>query len=683
MNKKVLLFIFIGLTFLYFLITPIAIAIADQDDPDDLGPLGCCCNIKTGEVYSSLSDTSSTYSLYCDLVEGKITFTPLSEIEHFTDCEKYCKSLVEDTVRLIVNVIDTQGKPIHGANVQAIPIKNGQKQPYSMYSGKTNKSGQVVFTLIKTKYEIIASVSSCSARETIDLSNAVDSEKITLQIDITPCQTSCLCVEWGECHEENGEWIMNCTDTSPEGCTPLVSVLPCQPSIEQTCGNGEFEPWAEEECDESAGVSCSNGPCIHCMCVVDETCGNGICDNGEDSYTCPMDCSQCDLSTVNFDREIQVIHIPGILELDVEAPSLNNAGCDIHSPLLYRNDSDNPMFTSLGIVMPGETYIDKNIQPDTYYCYNYTVTLRDELGHQKTLSTMKCVFSGNSSCFREPLNTSRTGCIDKKFASCDEYNILTITPCPEGSWCILRDGGGVCVNNTVCENCNSLFGDFAYIDLIVPKPDGDGVISCPGLDMCFLVPATSGVDAYMHCGLIDSCYDYPDKESCEVNPCSISGNCEWIDISQDLGLGICRPSDMGLQRCEECNERDDCNSLLCENYGEGCYYSNGVCLSWWNMTCSDYTSQDDCTGGSNRDISIYWSSDQILSTSTNILNPSGDKVGLGTCVWSNDICYKDADNYKLSLGDQDNCTRHDCLTDNYPPETVLDYHYFKMKQYMI
>ncbi|MCD6589577.1 hypothetical protein J7K74_00070, partial [Candidatus Woesearchaeota archaeon] len=216
MNKKVLLFTFMGLLFLYLLVAPITIAVQDAD-LDDPGELGCCCNIKTGEVYSSRFDGSTTYLEYCDLGEEIVEFTPLSDIEDFVDCEDYCRSFLGNTVRLVVNVKNTEGVLISGANVQVKPIFEAGVQPMppsedlflpSSRSGSTDNNGQVVFNyLTRWNYTVTASIyNKCSNSTDINLD---EDKEITLQIDITPCQTSCLCVEWGECHEENGEWIMN------------------------------------------------------------------------------------------------------------------------------------------------------------------------------------------------------------------------------------------------------------------------------------------------------------------------------------------------------------------------------------------------------------------------------------------------------------------------------------------
>jgi cysteine-rich repeat protein len=69
-------------------------------------------------------------------------------------------------------------------------------------------------------------------------------------------------------------------------CDPDEDVFSCPEDCSPVCGNGVLEP--TEECDDGGtadGDGCSSS------CTVEEYCGNGTIDPGEDVFSCPEDVS--------------------------------------------------------------------------------------------------------------------------------------------------------------------------------------------------------------------------------------------------------------------------------------------------------------------------------------------------------------------------------------------------------
>jgi len=73
----------------------------------------------------------------------------------------------------------------------------------------------------------------------------------------------------------------------------IIAIFPGCGNVENNpCGNGVCEPGYEEtcltcsiDCGCTQGETCQNG-----VCITSGLCGNGSCDMGEDTQSCPQDC---------------------------------------------------------------------------------------------------------------------------------------------------------------------------------------------------------------------------------------------------------------------------------------------------------------------------------------------------------------------------------------------------------
>ncbi len=673
--SKYFIFIsFVLISLLLFLPSPRANSPSSQE-------LGCCCNREAGTIQVGDMIYGTTIESHCPVSE-QVAFTNFSQVqsEGYGNCEAYCILNNPEVQQLTITVVDQNNNPIPQASVI---LDAG-------VSGYTSEDGSITFWVIPDNYTAEITKEGCYVTYEIIWEITSQPLSVVVQLDTSSC-LSCECLQWSECqyNEELGSPVMTCLQASSPECE--LPTIPCLLPPQSTCGNGNLE--YGEECETSQ--DCGGNPCVGCMCINENTCGNGICDEGETPQDCPIDCTSCDVETINSSiQDISITHSRGELLLNVNLPSVPD-DCTFVTASLKKGENTTPIdqYTNLGFVSPGETYVDTQIQAEKTYCYLYEMKFKDDEENIFTISRRNCEYSGDEECFLPPLNERDSYCYNFDIATCDQNNRFNIEDCEEGTWCVSSGGEAQCVNNSVCDKCNSLFGNFYYIDFLVPTGSGSQVTQCSNLyqsqsPICFLSPVKSGTDAYKHCGLVSNCYDYKTKEACVENACNVDqpSGCEWVDLDSQLSLGVCRPADENLQRCEECNELENCNELLCENFGEGCYYSTtsqnrrGLCLSWWNMSCKDYDSQQDCIGspGVNRSISTWWGWDEnndyyLLGNSTNILSPSHDRFGFGICVWQNGACYRDADNLQLVENDGYGYNDRTFSPDYYPPNTSISY----------
>ena len=163
------------------------------------------------------------------------------------------------------------------------------------------------------------------------------------------------------------------------------------------------------------------------------------------------------------------------------------------------------------------------------------------------------------------------------------------------------------------------------------------------------------------CDLVKSCFDYRSELACNQDACGI-GNCKWLPIVPDLGLGICTQIGYDKEdKCDLCNQpflSGKCSSQQCQELGK-CRFdqSTKTCLKCsTGLTCYNYTDKYSCDS--------TW-----LDPATNQIVPSKDHCGLGTCRWTGIECIKDGDaDYK------DDCSLTDskCRGDNKRPETTIE-----------
>ncbi len=620
--------------------------------------IGCCC--KDGEIFSASLPLGLEKSSNCD-ADFSSAITDNNGIiidgSHYNSCEEFCRQSNGKTIIFIVR--DENNTYAKGITIEVFN-DNGL-----VTSGTTNDNGEFTTKLLEGAYIVKLKKYSCSSQESIRITeNDEDPKKIELSINLDGCR-DCSCLQWGECVEEDGKLIMHCLNIQGD-CDDLT--VPCITPEEDKCGNGVLDPGEQCEIINNEIESNINGcqGCNHCICTILNSCGNGVCDDGESYNTCPIDCKICNLNEeIHFNEDLIINHYVGEPKITISIPSISTS-CEIKERLLVINTSGNKR----KINNPRDS-VDIDVLLDHYYTINYTVVLSD--GHEsKELSIAKTIFSGNHSCFEEPLKTNRKGCIDGKKAVCDNENVLILTPCENGRCIINNDNELTCSDPGICEKCNALTGNYAFIDPFI-EIDG-GRKSCSDLSFigyCLKRNLFYGLFAYKSCSYVNSCYDYESEDSCISDSCNLGMDCEWVNSID--GRGVCRPKNEELVKCEECNNREDCDSALCSAYGDNCFYNGQTCLSPWNLTCRDYLNENDCIGGLNREVDTNWVNlYEINGDSTNHLTPSNDARKLGICVWHNDQCFRDADNYQLINNDGDNCVNRDCQTDIVPPETSFN-----------
>ncbi|RKX81054.1 MAG: hypothetical protein DRP57_12335, partial [Spirochaetes bacterium] len=306
-----------------------------------------------------------------------------------------------------------------------------------------------------------------------------------------------------------------------------------------------------------------------------------------------------------------------------------------------------------------------------------------------------CTDTGLLECYNRGENAAWCSEEDPhSYYSCDDCYKIQSQSCPDNELCF---GSGECKPPANCSACNGIFAMYAFLNLQIPYNNVQTLFcnELPGQGVCTLDKTNTIEDAYKSCSEVRSCYDYDSKQACNQDACNITG-CEWVDISQSLGIGVCRPQDETLRNCNECNEKPWCNKLVCSYYGN-CYwdgdannledgfysalglpYPPGKCLNRDQVICRIYDTQQDCEDTQLLNISNY---------DNHIITPSNDSMHLGLCRWViiNDYgkCIKDAD---LSNTNEDDCfeagffpgdetqneTFRTCFYDYTPPFTTLE-----------
>ncbi|MFC1691769.1 hypothetical protein ACFL0W_06335 [Nanoarchaeota archaeon] len=202
----------------------------------------------------------------------------------------------------------------------------------------------------------------------------------------------------------------------------------------------------------------------------------------------------------------------------------------------------------------------------------------------------------------------------------------------------------------------------------------------------------------------------PSGDDCGV------GQCEWVESTNfsELGVGLCRPKEFEKQSCNFCqyaNEykqdlgnsqpSDDnpyynkfnspnmfhpnstynrifgkCTEEMCHMHG-WCYWdeSKATCAGPADAKCPMYKRQNDCTGSSGNDATVFASYDSLnrrFKGNNNITFRSEDYFELGVCMWNSTelTCHRNADN-DSAVYLEDNCidlVHHQDIT---PPITVV------------
>ncbi len=319
------------------------------------------------------------------------------------------------------------------------------------------------------------------------------------------------------------------------------------------------------------------------------------------------------------------------------------------------------------------------------------------------------------------------------------------------------NGHTVCGQEMICDYCNSLFGMNSYLgDLQVYYNDGftKSLVPCSNAEIsaaasisfaptCYPKSTTTVADELDDCSEVRSCYDYHDEESClaysQQGHCgNLQNTCEWKSlnagtnaesIGEELGIGVCVPTDTDLQDCDRCNDDKQnspgCTESLCYIYStdDSCYYDDdnsypqiaempGMCRNSDEMGCAYYDTQEDCINsdysantnctnplGCNAIVDVDYEVDPSTQRreGTHVFTQrSKDRFDYGSCQWypgygiQEPKCFKNTDNYLrptpstpyFSFNDDcfegnpffsspNNYPSLRCFSDNIPPTTTI------------
>jgi len=358
-------------------------------------------------------------------------------------------------------------------------------------------------------------------------------------------------------------------------------------------------------------------------------------------------------------------------------------------------------------------YTDTIVQADTNYCYKLTVVFNESIPiESRTANITACNSTGSRRCIDGLGMTS--WCDGNTAVSCQADNSLNSTDCSAGSTqkrCIVTNGVATCNDQALCDKCNELFGIFGYQGYIIKTgtPIADGSeeyyrIMCPSLqhrlsekkdigtdlDGCYMDYTLTTVDKAYSCSNVSTCYDYFSESSCETDYCKKFtlgldnvNQCQWINQSNGgpniFGKGICRPKDELEQKCGLCNDAthnrldyNGCSQDTCQNLFGDCYLlsPSEKCVAKKDLTCENYTTPQECTGGINVSTNVQWLFDasrthKISGDNSRTNSSDGGISGgiIGVCRWDPSAkvnsgsgistdCSRDADN-NVGLNSED------------------------------
>jgi len=398
--------------------------------------------------------------------------------------------------------------------------------------------------------------------------------------------------------------------------------------------------------------------------------------------------------------------------------------CDGESTIIAPNLGGN-LVSYKDIIEAGEDYYKKAV------CYTITPTMKD--GSSKSPFT-KCKLVAGGDCSTRQAGDEFCG-YNKERPDADgnkeyvgecgadniEIPIKDAAYCSESQTCIeIGNAKAICEDaEEICEYCNGPLNMFGYLDVRLSQEYIDQLEAIPQAPdfshpnnpecgdveskyaLCYLDDFSNtftSVGLYSACSKIASCYDYKTQASCLAHSCKNpdASDCYWEPYTEDneLGIGVCRPTDAALQDCTQCNDNSPigyCPEDMCKLYGteieqgvQRCYYneknlknydvdSTLGCLNSENVGCETYDTKKDCvmaTGNTPKNVLVN------LGEGKNSVIPSDDLLKKGKCYWDDttNACYKDADKIKTEDEPSDCEGDNDaqiCQTDMIPPETTI------------
>jgi hypothetical protein len=462
------------------------------------------------------------------------------------------------------------------------------------------------------------------------------------------------------------------------------------------------------------GMFCSDGsPCENCNCGPLACTGNAVNPN----LTAKFDAAN--------NRVVVSWYLLSSCASSVKYYSLvrcikekKSNACSSITEFIPMPSIDDP--ASLSIPPSQSNYSEANVNGNLKYCYILNVSYL-EARLSPGGSGIVCAETGDAYCMNaHPAEF----CYDNQRYSCDaNYNLNHVS----GDWdcnadnrhCVGPDRNEItrCINQSVCDACNGLYGMFANLPNVkvkVPGIAGDEFRYCRPATVgyrllvqgCYLDRTKTLFSAFDYCAKITSCYDYKSEAACTdptvcedpTNPCCKNQDCEWArldDNNPTLG-GICRPKTLELQSCELCDDENynwlspGCTPEVCNLFGK-CYYlgkTNGLpneptCTKRSVLTCLGYKNINDCIGGRAVQVNVSYDANWKRLGGSNQLTPSNDDLGLGKCYWwafgsepTNGVCLRDADNYPVQEYDKPagwDCPGNElsCESDFKSPETKI------------
>ena len=347
--------------------------------------------------------------------------------------------------------------------------------------------------------------------------------------------------------------------------------------------------------------------------------------------------------------------------------------CEPYVVRIYRCDDTlqnctrEPLYSLRGSVHENNTFTDRYLLWDKHYTYHvaafYTQGAPDS---QAVFSDPRETYSGNSIC------AGRMGddqfCIVDEYVDggyyCDDQNHiqqaydeegLRVIDCTLEGWTCSETIGSLGKVQTMCVeeiDCPAderarPFGMYFTRDLCQVDEDG-------AHRPCYFDHSRTNVDSCFDCDIGMTCADYHSEAACEENHCEIieggvPAECMWEWTNEELGIGICTDSQRDL--CSFCANPISrvfamCDQETCFLLGD-CHFveSEGVCEGCQDVTCYDYTTETACMPDS---------MPALDSSDNSLIAESGDACRIGSCLWQQGRCMKDANaNGKDDCGPED------------------------------
>lgn len=675
---------------------------------------------------------------------AEITFLPLDQCN-----QNYCNSntvLIQGSVRYYDSILAS------GADVKVFNPSGAE-----VASVKTGDNGMFVVPVSKSSaYSITISASlnsACSVQKQVAVGESdYTMEDITLNC-LSP-SSGCM-TKW-----ETGPWSdttcgFRTVVVSPTDSCGRVTLenkpaefMPC--SGESSCGNNVRE--SNEACDVVNGVptfSADKDSCAdfgsnmrgrvtcsaQCQVITDCVSCSGECTDQRMCTYCEEECAGEPLcgSGCSASEKINDFIAYGTYENRLKGITLEwdiPETCASSTVKIFRCEGNNEFSPNACATGSAWTFVNSvsgadNLYTDTSFpqssksfCYNISTTINNGFEVLTIYSsTLACSPVWDDACINNP---NEPVCSGKRLVVCQNGKVqMSLSKdCSCGCRGETSTTPAACVGTdedcNACDVCSGPYGLFPYKDYELSEIYDNAYYSCASdlrsrlgeEKMCYLDDYSKNkaiIGQYHACAEVSSCYDYRTESSCESNPCGITaveeGNCRWTSLTEnnELGLGVCVPSNPEEQDCTKCGEKgilgNYCPEELCVLYGRDaqgkttCHYNsvtrypfmnidNSSCMNIEDVACETYDSKEECLGAQELSFNadIIYDSNGLISGGTNAVSQrSGDLLNKGKCIWAEETrrCIKDSDMSSKIDDYSFDCNRDECLKDFINPETTL------------